>query len=624
MLKIKKEWHMKTDSLAQKAYNLRVDVLRATTVAGSGHPTSCLSAADIMAVLFFYTLKFDPKDPKNPSNDRFILSKGHAAPLLFAVYKELGVISEQELLRMRTLDSVLEGHPTTRFAYVDVATGSLGMGLADGVGMALHARRTKKTFYTYVLLGDSELAEGSVWEAAGLAAYYKLNNLVAIVDVNRLGQRGPTMHEHDLKTLERKFESFGWQVYLVDGHDIGQIVVALDQTRGTRAGKPHVILAKTIKGYGVAAVEDKNGYHGKTFTTEQLPEILEQLKKRFWQKSWELEKKVDPVVSQVREKFFPKLVIKPRDYKIGEFVAVREAFGDVLIQAGEHVKNLVCLDAEVSNSTFAQKFAQKFPERFIECFIAEQAMVSIATGLAALGDQVVVSTFGAFLTRAFDQLRMAAISRVPLHVVGTHVGIEIGSDGPSQMALEDLAVFCSLPQSIVLYPCDAVSCQQLFMLGLNYHDGISYLRVARGAAPVIYDSTARFELGGFNVLRSCAHDQAVIIAAGACVHEALAAYEQLKKQKINVAVVDLYSIKPLDAPRLRETVNRAGSRVIIVEDHYSVGGVGAAVCAALVGLPIQYKHLAVSAVPRSGTREQLYACAGIDAQTIVKNVVLEI
>jgi len=437
-----------------------------------------------------------------------------------------------------------------------------------------------------------------------------------------LGQRGPAMHEHDTVALERKFTAFGWQVFTVNGHDIDQLVVASDQARKQKSDKPVLILAKTIKGYGVALAEDKNGYHGKAFTTEQLPEILEELKKRFWQKSWEVEKKVNPVILQKREEIFPKLVIKSRDYKIGELIAIRESFGDVLVQAGEHVKNLVCLDAEVSNSTFTQKFAQKFPERFIECFIAEQAMVSIATGLAALGDQAVVSTFGAFLTRAFDQLRMAAISRLPLHVVGTHVGIEIGQDGPSQMALEDLALFCSLPQSVVLYPCDAVSCQQLFMLGMNYHDGISYLRVTRGAAPVIYDNTVQFKLGGFNVLRSSEHDQAVIIAAGACVHEALAAHEQLKKQKINVCVIDLYSIKPLDAQRLREVVKNASSCVVTVEDHYSFGGVGAAVCAALVGLPIQYNQRAVPDVPRSGTREQLYAWAGIDTQTIVKNVLL--
>jgi transketolase len=622
----KKRVAMNIDALAHIAYNLRVDVLRATTAADSGHPTSCLSAADIAAVLFFHTLNYDITNPQSTNNDRFILSKGHAAPLLFAVYKELGVISDEDFMRMRTINSVLEGHPTPRFDYIDVATGSLGMGLANGVGMALHARRTHKGFKTFVLLGDGELAEGSVWEAAALAVYYKLGNLIAVVDVNYLGQHGPTMHERDIKTLEQKFTAFGWQVYVVDGHSLNDLVVTFDRIQQLGHEKPVIVLAKTVKGYGVVSIEGKNGYHGKAFSAEELPAILEQLKKRFYQATWDGDKQ--PCCHVVKKQCdankrtlsAPSFIAKTPPYRVGEHVALRQAFGNAIVEAGAGMDTLICLDADVGNSTFVDLFARKFSDRFIECFIAEQAMVSIAAGVAALGDTVLLATFGAFLTRAFDQLRMAAIGRLPLHVVGTHAGTDVGQDGPSQMALEDIALFCSLPQSVVLCPCDAVSCHNLVTLALNYSTGISYVRVIRGLAPIIYENNAQFKVGGFNVLCSSPDDSAVIIAAGICVHEALEAYTQLKKQGISVAVVDLYSIKPIDSARLRDVVKNAHSRVVSVEDHYAHGGLGAAVCQALVGMPITYKQLAVFDVPHSAPGEQLRSLMAINAQAIVESV----
>lgn len=611
----------KISAIAQKSYNLRVSVAQATTAAESGHPSSCFSAADILAVLFFHVLKFDIRNPKNNNNDRFILSKGHAAPLLYAVYHELGVISHEQLLQMRDISSVLEGHPTPRFEWVDVATGSLGVGLSVGVGMALHARRCKKTFYTYVLLGDSELAEGSNWEAFALGAFYKLDNLIAIVDINRLGQRGPTIDEYNIDILSKKISAFGWQVYCVDGHDISELTKTFDYVRTKYTGGPVVILAKTIKGYGVARIEDKNGFHGKAFTKAELPAVLTELKQRFYDPDFKQEKlNFVSVSSNKKIGILPVSCVPKSVYKIGEQVLVRQAFGDALCQAGELLDNLICLDAEVSNSTYTDIFLKQFPERFIECFVAEQAMVGIAQGLAALGDCALVATFGAFLTRAHDQLRMAAISRLPLRVVGTHAGIEVGKDGPSQMGLEDIALFRSLPNSLVLSPCDAVSCQKLLLNMLNYGDGISYLRLMRGVMPVFYDQNTLFNIGDFNVLKSSDRDRAIIIATGATVHQALLACELLSKHGISVAVLDIYCIKPLNTQKMREFIKKTADIVVSVEDHYADGGLGDVVSVALIGLPLTFKKLAVYELPHSGTSEQLYARAGLDAQSIAKTI----
>ncbi len=611
------------DFLAHKAYQLRLLSIESTTAAGSGHPTSCLSAADIMAVLFFDALRTDWLHPDNPNNDRFILSKGHAAPILFAAFQQLGLISRDELLAMRTFDSSLEGHPTPRCPWIDVATGSLGMGLSVGVGMALHARRLSLPFYTYVLLGDSELSEGNVWEAVELAAYNTCANLIAIVDANSLGQRGQTIDGTHIEAIARKFKAFGWQVYLVDGHDVEQLQKVFKRARTRRVKKPKIIVARTVKGFGIARAENINGFHGKAFNPEELPELRDELKKRFFVSSWQPGevKSVASAKSLVRAPAARFTATLPAPvYTKGDMIATREAFGNALCTIGALMPEAVCLDAEVSNSTRTELFAKRFPERFFECFIAEQHMVASALGMSALGDSPFVTTFGAFVTRAYDQLRMAAISHAPLRVVGSHAGVAVGSDGPSQMALEDIALMGALQESVVLNPCDAVSAHYLTGLAATYAQGISYLRVMRAATPVIYDASTRFTIGGFHVLRASDQDRVLVIATGVTVPEALIAHEQLRERGITISVIDAYSVKPLDAAGLLEHARRCNLRVITVEDHYVQGGLGQAVTYALRGADISIDCLAVPGIARSGDTKQLLAWAGIDAAAIVRAV----
>jgi transketolase len=605
--------------LAKKAYNMRVSSVEMTTRAGSGHPTSSLSAADIMSALFFHAMRFNVHEPKNPCNDRFVLSKGHAAPILYAAYKELGVLSHKDLMASRTFNSVLEGHPTPRFPWVDAATGSLGMGLSIACGMAYHAKMRELPYYTYVLLGDSELAEGSVWEAVEIATHYCLDNMIAIVDVNRLGQRGETIDGHDLERIAQKFISFGWHAAIVDGHSVSSLAQTFDDMRSQKNGKPHVVLARTIKGFGVSSVEDKNGFHGKPFAPEQLEAVKLELKQRFYQKDWDHTSDMytlsaPPVCVGVED--FIVSIPEPQ-YRIGDMIATREACGDGLVALAKRSDAVVCLDAEVSNSTCTEKFKEAFPNRFIECFIAEQNMVGMAIGCAARRNITFMATFGAFFTRAFDQLRMAAISRVAIRAIGSHAGVSIGEDGPSQMALEDIAMFRLLPNSIILYPCDAVSCYKQLGLVANYSYGISYVRTTRGKTPVIYAPHTQFVVGGFHVLRQSEEDQAVIIAAGITVYEALKAYE-IVRGTMPVAVIDLYGIKPLDAVRLRAFVAQHGNKVITVEDHYLQGGIGEAVAYALRNSRSHTTSLAVRDIPRSGSTQELLSWAGIDADAIVK------
>jgi len=610
----------KKEFLTHKAYNMRVLSIESTSEAGSGHPTSCLSAADIIAVTFFHAMQFDLQNCDNPNNDRFILSKGHAAPLLYAAWKELGILKREDLLKLRDIDSNLEGHPTPRFSGVDVATGSLGIGLSVGVGMALNALRRKLDYYTYVLLGDSELTEGAIWEAAEIAAYYQLDNLIAIADINELGQRGKTIDRHNLGAISKKFSSFGWKTYEVNGHDIGALVKVFDQARAEKNKKPQIILAETIKGYGISAVEGKNGFHGKVFPKDDLPVLKAELKKRFCSANYKDEDYDLPTVSHAKKLPFQRIEVDNPPYKKGEQIATRDAFGKALVEIGKRSDAVICLDAEVSNSTRTDQFAKKFPERFVECFIAEQNMVGMGLGFAARNNIPFISTFGAFLTRAFDQLRMGAISHSGLRVVGSHSGISIGEDGPSQMGLEDIAMMKVIPESIILYPCDAVSCYKLVHLMGNYQKGISYLRTTRGETPVIYDSATTFELGDFQILRQSDSDQAVIIGAGITVHEALKAYEELKKDGISVAVVDLYTVKPINEPRLQEIATRCCNCVVTVEDHYLNGGIGESVSYVLRNKSIKLTCLAVREVPRSGKPNELLAWAGIDFQAIVQAV----
>lgn len=602
--------------LKSYAYQLRVWSLKATTAAGSGHPTSALSAADIVAGLFFHAMKYDPVHFDSPSNDRFILSKGHAAPVLYAAWKEVGVISSDEMMTLRQFTSVLEGHPTPRFSYNEAATGSLGCGLSVGLGMALSSRIRGIPFFTYVLLGDSEMTEGSVWEAIELAAHYKVNNLVAIVDLNGLGQTTETLDDRHVERHAQRWASFGWNTITINGHSMNEIVEALDQAR--LSDGPTVIIAKTIKGYGLDGIEGKNGYHGKAFSQEQLPGLLASLEKRFKDEA-QIQYSILPLKSYQRGQQAPiALDVPPAPYTKGALRATRKAFGDALAQIGLLEERIISLDAEVKNSTFAETFEHKFPQRFIQCFVAEQNMIGMAIGLYARGYIPVCSTFASFLTRAHDQIRMAAIDRAALRLIGSHAGVSIGEDGPSQMGLEDIALMRSLPESVVLYPSDAVSTYALVQRMVEYQTGISYLRLTRMDTPVIYEATHPFRIGGCSVLKESDEDQLCIIAAGVTVFEALKAYEELRKRNIAVCVIDLYSIKPLDRDTILKKALEGHKRIITVEDHFLEGGLGEAVCYALRNEGITIEVLAVRSISRSGKPDELLAFHGIDHTAIVQ------
>lgn len=611
--------------IERKAYNIRVSSLQMTTQAGSGHPTSCLSAADIVATLFFYGMHFDPNNFDNPNNDRFILSKGHAAPVLYAAWKELGKVSEEELMTYRDIHSNLEGHPTLRFKYAESATGSLGMGLSIGAGMALVAKMDKRPARTYVLMGDSEITEGSIWEAAEIASQYKLDNLIGIVDCNRLGQSTQTIHEWHTQRYADKFEAFGWKAIVVDGHDIHHLMGAFDKAREVE-DRPVMIIAKTVKGYGLEDVENKQGFHGKAFSKEELPVKRAELEKRFPKAA---------AYTGDEHAFMPQLpaqdgepapkecvnmdMVEPH-YKMGELVATRKAYGHALAALGPRCKMVVSLDAEVKNSTYAEFFAEKYPERFFQCYIAEQNMVSMGVGMERRGKVPFISTFGAFFSRAHDQIRMAAIGNSALRLVGSHAGVSIGQDGPSQMALEDIAIMRALPGSIVLYPSDGVSTYRLVSQMAEYNDGITYLRTTRMDTSVRYALHEEFMIGGCKVLAESANDQVCIVAAGVTLGQAMKAYEQLLQEGISVAVIDLYSIKPLDHDTLLRVGTQAKKRMITVEDHYREGGLGEAVLYALRNSGITIQCLAVTQLPRSGKPDDLLAMMGIDAAGIIRAV----
>ncbi len=616
--------HSTLSFLSHQALNLRINSLRMTTQSGSGHPTSCLSAADMIAALFFNTLRYDYQNPAYANNDRFILSKGHAIPVVYAALHQLGVISEQDMLNFRSIDSVLEGHPTPRFAYNEAATGSLGQGLSIGLGMALNARYEKLSYRTYVMLGDGEMAEGSVWEAAELAAHDKVDNLVALADCNTLGQSGASLHPAHAERFAKKFEAFGWHTIVIDGHDLEQINAALEQAH-TTTGKPTAIIAKTFKGFGLTAIENKSGYHGKPFTHQELPEQIASLKQRFSDAaSYTPAEKFTPPAPEALTHAItttaPTLDIAhdahadlfARDKKI----STRKAFGYALESLGKNA-SVFAIDADVKNSTYTDFFGNKYPERFVECFIAEQNMVGVATGLALRGKVPFASTFACFFTRAYDQIRMAGIGRVALRLCGSHSGVSIGQDGPSQMGLEDVAMMRAIPQSIVLWPSDGVSTYKLVEQMALYHEGVSYMKTTRADTPMLYDASEKFPFGGCKVLRSSAHDVAAIVTAGITVHEALTAYEMLKQHGINIAVIDLYSIKPLDRATLLNIGTAANKTIITVEDHYAQGGLGEAVVSELRNTGITIHSRAVSKMPRSGEPEALMKFEGIDAASIV-------
>jgi len=600
------------------ATRLRIDSVVSTTEAGSGHPSTCCSAAEIMAALFFSEMRYDLRDPHNPDNDRFVLSKGHAAPVLYSAWAEAGIISRDDLLKLRRIDSDLEGHPTPRLPWVDVATGSLGQGICAAVGIALNARRIASDYRTYVLLGDGEIAEGSVWEAADVAAYYTLDSLCAFTDVNGLGQSGPTQFAHQMDTLASRWRAFGWHTLVVDGHDLAAVLDALDEARRTK-GKPTMILARTIKGKGVSIFEGKDGWHGKPLKKgEELEKALAELKSQLLPEDEPVPP--PPAPRSVSRPASRDARLGPPSYKIGESVATREAYGAAIARLGAADDRVVALDADVKNSTFSEKFLHEYPDRFYEAFIAEQAMIGAAMGLAARGAIPFPSTFAAFLTRAYDFIRMAAISNVNIKMAGSHAGVSIGEDGPSQMALEDLAMMRAQPNITVLYPCDGVSTDRLIERAA-YHPGPVYMRTSRPKTPVIYGPNETFEIGGLKVVRQSADDAATVIGAGVTLFEALKAYDELQKQRITIRVIDLYSLQPVDAATLLRCARETKGRLITVEDHYAGGGVGDAVAAAVATEGFTVKRLAVREIPRSGTPDELLDRYGISARHIVAAVV---
>ena len=601
------------DQVPELAAQLRVDSIRASTSAGSGHPTSSLSAADLLAALMSRHLRYDWDEPAAPGNDHLIFSKGHASPLLYSVYKAAGVVSDQELMEgYRRFDQRLEGHPTPVLPWVDVATGSLGQGLPDAVGVALAGKRLEKAPYrVWVLTGDSELAEGSMWEAFSTASHYGLTNLVTIVDVNRLGQRGETELGWDLDAYAARVEAFGAEAVIIDGHDVGAIDEALSRADDERE-RPLVILARTLKGKGIPGIEDEPGWHGKPLPQDRAEEAIAALG---GERSLQVRGPKPPRID--RPAPHRGTVELPR-FETGEEVATRKAYGPALSALADVDERVVALDGEVSNSTGVADFVEAHPDRFFEMFIAEQQMVAATTGLAARGYLAYASTFAAFLTRAADFIRMAPISRADLRLVGSHAGVEIGADGPSQMGLEDLAMIAATQGSTVLYPSDATSTAALVVEMADLH-GVSYLRTTRGGYPVLYGPEETFPVGGSKTLRSSEDDAVTLIGAGVTLHEALTAAEALAEDGVRARVIDAYSIKPLDAEGIRAAVGETDGRVVVAEDHHAEGGLGAAVLAALAAEPItdlHLKHLAVDGVPGSGTTEELLAWAGIDADHI--------
>ncbi len=607
-------WH----ELAQQ---LRVDSIRSTTAAKSGHPTSSMSAADLMAVLLCKYFRYDFEHPDHPNNDRFILSKGHAAPLLYAMYKAAGAISDQEMMTLRQFGSRIEGHPVPVLPWVDVATGSLGQGLPIGVGLAIAGKYLDKLPYkVWVLLGDSESAEGSVWEAFDHAAHYNLNNLIAIIDVNRLGQRGQTELGWNTQAYASRARSFGWHAIEIDGHDLNKIDRALGEAV-SMSDRPTVIVAQTIKGRGFSFFENINGWHGKALKSDQAQQAIEELGGEH-QRTIQVQK---PDSQQPA----PTGTVQPLQlptYSEGDSVATRKAYGDVLKALGAARPDVVALDGEVSNSTYAEEFAAAYPDRYFEMFIAEQQLIATAVGLQVRQYKPFASTFAAFLSRGYDFVRMAAISRANIKLVGSHAGVSIGEDGPSQMALEDLASLQAVWNSTVLYPCDGNQTAKL-VAQMADREGIIYLRTTRMNTPVIYPPGETFEIGGSKVVRSSDRDRLTVIGAGVTLHEALKAYDRLKTEGIAIRVIDLYSVKPIDVETLRHAAQDTDGQLIVVEDHWVEGGLGAAVANAFMGTDtvppyagakLSITHLAVQDMPGSGQPEELLHAAKIDADAIIQ------
>jgi transketolase len=616
---------VKTDidlaAAGELAQQLRVDSVRSSTSAGSGHPTSSMSAADLLAVLIGRHLRYDWDDPANPANDHLIFSKGHASPLLYSVFKAVGVISEEELMTgYRRFGSPLEGHPTPDLPWVDVATGSLGQGLPDGVGVALAGKYVDEIpFRVWVLCGDSEMAEGSIWEALDKASHYKLSNLVVMVDVNRLGQRGPTELSWDTETYSRRLSAFGARVFSIDGHDVSEIDRAMREAPDLSRDQPAVILARTRKGRGFSEVEDAEGWHGRPLPPEMAERAIIELggERHMVVRGPKPDAAATAAAARRAARADGAAEVKLPVYKVGDKVATRMAYGQTLAALGAR-RDVVAMDGEVSNSTYADQFAHQYPERYFEMYIAEQQLIAAAVGFSVRGYRPFASTFAAFLTRAYDFIRMASISKANIRLSGSHAGVEIGADGPSQMALEDLAMMRAVHGSKVLYPSDATSAAAL-VAAMADLDGISYLRTTRGAYPVLYSADETFPVGGAKVLRSSDSDEVTLIGAGVTLHECLAAADALRADGIGARVIDLYSIKPVDVRVLTAAAAVTGGRIVVAEDHHPEGGIGSAVVDALTEAgraELSVAHLAVREMPGSGTPAQLLDAAGINAAHI--------
>lgn len=609
-------WNTKVETIKEKARRLSVLSMMATTAAESGHPTSCMSAAQLMAGTFFHAMSFDPQNPDSATSDRFILSKGHAAPILYAALAETGVFPLSRVMTLRQFSSELEGHPTPLIPGVIAATGSLGQGLSVAAGFAIGAQLDRLSTRIYVLLGDGEMAEGQVWEAAAFAGHNRLSNLTVLADVNALGQSEPTMYQHDMEIYRSKFESQGWATEIIDGHDVAAVLTALDRARAI-SDRPQAILARTVKGHGVSFLAGKEHWHGKALSETQLADALKEM-------GGPVDVPPDPGKRYVRTlpelPDFPKLPAP--DYSEGKPIATREAYGNALKRLGAANSKVVAISGDVKNSTFSEVFGDAYPDRFYQGYIAEQNLVSMGVGLAAQGKIPFLDTFACFLSRTHDQVRMAAISRSNLNLCGSHCGVSIGEDGPSQMALEDIAMFRAVHSSTVLYPSDAISTERLTEI-MARRSGINYLRTSRPKTPILYSKDEQFPVPGFKVPRQSGHDCAMVIGAGITLHEALKAAAQLESQGKAIRVIDLYCVKPLDGKALVEQLRQARGRLVTVEDHWPEGGIGEAVLAALAQageMPARSRLLAVREMPHSGKPEELIDAFGISARHIVAAV----
>lgn len=614
----------KLQKLKDLANKLRILSIQSTNASKSGHPTSCASMAELTSVLFFHSMRYSIEAPRHPSSDRFVLSKGHSAPILYAAWALAGLFPESELMNLRKIDNDLEGHPTPRLPFIDVATGSLGQGLSVACGMAYTAKHFDKASYrVYCLMGDGESAEGSVMEAANFASYYQLDNLVAIIDINRLGQSAPTSLQHEMLSYQMRWQSFGWYAIAIEGNSIEHIVKAFDEATSVK-GRPTIVLARTYKGAGIPDISDKLNWHGKALGTmgeEKIEEIKNEMSSPFDNLSGVGVNTRAPVDDAPALESAPVTLWEGPSYTVGQKVATRNAYGTALAKLGKTCQRVVALDGDTSNSTFSCTFQKAHPERFVECFIAEQNMIGVGIGCATRDRTIAfASGFACFLSRAYDQIRMGAISQTKLKMAGSHVGVSIGEDGPSQMALEDLAMFRAVNNCHVFYPSDAVSCERAVELAANIPH-MCYIRTSRPTTLCVYCNDEKFEVGKGKVVRQSDNDSVLLIGGGITLHECLKAYNTLKTQGVNVRIFDLFSIKPIDKDGILLNAKACGGKVITVEDHYPEGGLGEAVTSvtAMAG-DVRVKRLAVNGLPRSGPSDALLDMFGISERHIVDAV----